>query len=143
MLGKSSWIKLIVWIISRATAVGMATSSSPPNISQAAKQRTGRIRFPPAMSEYRMDSEIRSVCGSGLTTDSSNAFVIAGCFAMIYSPRSNSVADPLATESAVDLGTKDGIVNAVAAYGQAKATVATASTGNFMVGDVVKDPGSG
>lgn len=41
----------MVWIISRATAVGMAISAVPPAISQAAMHMMGRIRFPPASSE--------------------------------------------------------------------------------------------
>ena len=38
----------IVWIISMATAVGIAVASDPPNISQAAMVMTGRTRLPPA-----------------------------------------------------------------------------------------------
>jgi hypothetical protein len=81
----------MVWIFSKATQVGMATSSDPPNISQAAKHKTGRTRLPPAIKEYRMDSQIKSVCDSGLTTESINALVMAGCLDMMYSFKSNSV----------------------------------------------------
>lgn len=70
----------------------MAASLVPPNISQAARQRTGRIRFPPAIREYRIDSEIKSVMGgSRLTQVASNAFVISGCMAIMYSFKLKSV----------------------------------------------------
>ncbi len=91
ILGKSSWIKLIVWIISRATAVGMACSCFPPNISHAAIQRTGLIRFPPAMREYPMDSQILSVSGIVDFTDASRAFSISSFLERRYSLRSKSV----------------------------------------------------
>ncbi len=45
-----------VWIISVAQAVGMAASIEPPSISAAARVRMGRMRFPPAIREYRIDS---------------------------------------------------------------------------------------
>lgn len=48
----------MVWIISVDTAVGMAASMVPPNISHAAIVRIGRTRLPPAMSEYRIASQI-------------------------------------------------------------------------------------
>ena len=81
----------MVWIISSATAVGMAIASVPPNISHAARHRTGLTLLPPAISEYLMESEIKFVMGgSGLTTDSSRAFVIAGCFDMMYAFRSKA-----------------------------------------------------
>lgn len=67
-------MRLIVCIISRATAVGIATFSLPPNISQAAKQRIGRIRFPPAINEYFIDSMIFSTLGLVAVRDSSRAF---------------------------------------------------------------------
>jgi len=60
IIGKSSWIKLIVWIISSAHAVGMTTSCAPPTISHAAIAKHGRILFPPASKEYLMDSCKRS-----------------------------------------------------------------------------------
>lgn len=56
-----------------ATAVGMAVSMLPPNISHAAMHRIGRIRLPPAMSEYRMDSVMVAVSGHEVTMDSPNA----------------------------------------------------------------------
>ena len=99
ILGKSSWIKLIVWIISKAAAVGMAASLLPPNISQAARHKTGRTRFPPAMREYLIASEIKSVMGGSILTQvSSRAFVISGCIDMTYSFKSKDV---LASASAV------------------------------------------
>ncbi|KAK9165599.1 hypothetical protein Scep_000790 [Stephania cephalantha] len=51
MQGRSSWIRDMVWIISTAQAAGMAEASSPPTSSQAAMQRAGRTRFPPARRE--------------------------------------------------------------------------------------------
>lgn len=48
----------MVWIISVLTAVGMAVSIEPPNISHAAIVSTGRTRLPPAMSEYFIASQI-------------------------------------------------------------------------------------
>jgi len=51
MAGRSSCTRDMVWIISMATAVAMAISSVPPNISHAAMHMMGRMRFPPAMRE--------------------------------------------------------------------------------------------
>lgn len=48
----------MVWIISVLTAVGIAVSIVPPNISHAAIVRTGRTRLPPAIREYRIASQI-------------------------------------------------------------------------------------
>jgi hypothetical protein len=73
MEGRSSWMSDMVWIISRPTAVGLATSMEPPNISQAAKHSIGRTRFPPAISEYRIDSTIKSVSVHEETSEASNA----------------------------------------------------------------------
>mmetsp|Transcript_15015 Transcript_15015/g.32260 ORF Transcript_15015/g.32260 Transcript_15015/m.32260 type:complete len:202 (-) Transcript_15015:327-932(-) len=56
MQGRSSCISDMVWIISSAHAVGMATEESSVNISHAAMHRAGRMRLPPASSEYRIDS---------------------------------------------------------------------------------------
>lgn len=42
----------MVCIISIAQAVGIACSMVPPTSSQAARHSAGRIRFPPARSEY-------------------------------------------------------------------------------------------
>src|SRR5580700_278121 len=39
---------------STAQASGMADASLPPTVSHAARQRTGRMRLPPAKMEYRM-----------------------------------------------------------------------------------------
>ena len=39
-----------------AHAAGIAVDSWPPTSSQAAMQRTGRTRLPPARREYRIDS---------------------------------------------------------------------------------------
>ena len=51
MAGRSSWISDMVCTISKATAVGMADSTDPPANAQAARQRMGRNRLPPANSE--------------------------------------------------------------------------------------------
>mmetsp|Transcript_9077 Transcript_9077/g.15595 ORF Transcript_9077/g.15595 Transcript_9077/m.15595 type:complete len:244 (+) Transcript_9077:826-1557(+) len=51
MQGRSSCMRLIVWIISSAHAVGMATLESSVNISHAAMQSAGRMRLPPASRE--------------------------------------------------------------------------------------------
>lgn len=56
MAGRSSWIRDMVWIISVLNAVGMAVSIEPPNISQEAIVSTGRMRLPPANSEYLIAS---------------------------------------------------------------------------------------
>jgi hypothetical protein len=86
----------MVWIISSATAAGMARASTSVllsvNISAAAKQSTGRMRLPPAMSEYIILSTIFFVSGSADTTDSCKAFSMAGSFSAKYDLRSNSVA---------------------------------------------------
>jgi len=68
----------MVWIISSAHAVGMATSMVPPMSSQAATQRQGRMRLPPASSEYLMDSCRRSGYISG--TESERACSMAAFF---------------------------------------------------------------
>jgi len=89
--GKSSWMRDIVWIISRATAAGIDACQfpSPANISHAARHSTGRIRFPPAMSEYFIASTIFSVCGSRHGTDSSSAFSMYGNLSAMYEFKSN------------------------------------------------------
>ena len=46
----------IVWIISKAHAVGIAWSMVPPTSSQDARQSAGLTLFPPASSEYLIDS---------------------------------------------------------------------------------------
>jgi hypothetical protein len=51
MAGRSSWISDIVWIISIATALGIACSTLPPTSSHAARHSTGRTRLPPASNE--------------------------------------------------------------------------------------------
>ena len=48
MEGRSSWMRDMVWIISREQAVGMACSMVPPISSQAARHSAGRTRLPPA-----------------------------------------------------------------------------------------------
>ena len=50
------------------------------------------MRLPPAINEYRIDSQIKSVCGSGLTTEASKASKMAGCLSIMYLFKSNSVA---------------------------------------------------
>lgn len=52
MDGRSSWIKDMVCMNSMAQAEGRACSMLPPTNSQAARQRAGRTRFPPASKEY-------------------------------------------------------------------------------------------
>jgi hypothetical protein len=64
----------MVWIISRATAVGIAIASFPPNISQAARHNIGLIRFPPAINEYFIDSIIFSTFGEVADKEFSRAF---------------------------------------------------------------------
>jgi hypothetical protein len=48
MAGRSSWIRLYVWIISTAQASAISASSAPPTASPAARTRMGRMRLPPA-----------------------------------------------------------------------------------------------
>mmetsp|Transcript_12700 Transcript_12700/g.39236 ORF Transcript_12700/g.39236 Transcript_12700/m.39236 type:complete len:221 (-) Transcript_12700:309-971(-) len=78
--GRSSWISDMVWIISIATAVGIACASVPPNISHAAMHITGRTRLPPASSEYRMLSTIFFVSGVVHWMDASRAASTAATF---------------------------------------------------------------
>ena len=73
-------MRLMVCIISSATAVGIATSCDPPSISHAAMQRTGRMRFPPAMREYDIASHMRSVWGTRDATDAASADSIGPSF---------------------------------------------------------------
>jgi hypothetical protein len=84
MDGKSSWMSDMVWIISIATAVGMATSSSPPNISHAAMHSTGRMRLPPANRLYFMDSMMCSTFGCDAVKEASSAFSTATIFLPMY-----------------------------------------------------------
>mmetsp|Transcript_34868 Transcript_34868/g.74342 ORF Transcript_34868/g.74342 Transcript_34868/m.74342 type:complete len:146 (-) Transcript_34868:73-510(-) len=81
----------MVWIISRATAVGMAMSCVPPTISHAARQSTGRMRFPPAMREYPIASHILSVWGIRDFTDAARASSIGPFFDRRYSSRLKAV----------------------------------------------------
>jgi hypothetical protein len=85
----------MVWIISNAIAVGRATrwasSRVGANISAAARHRTGRTRFPPAMREYRIASLTRSVLGGSTeATVSSSIASMAGRRLVMYSPRSKA-----------------------------------------------------
>eukprot|EP00955_Chlamydomonas_euryale_P024771 260907-Chlamydomonas_euryale.AAC.1 len=50
MDGRSSCINDMVWTISIAHAVGIATCRSPPTMSHAARHSAGRTRLPPASS---------------------------------------------------------------------------------------------
>lgn len=52
MEGRSSWMSDMVWMNSIAQADGRACSMLPPTSSQAARQRAGLTRLPPASSEY-------------------------------------------------------------------------------------------
>mmetsp|Transcript_8772 Transcript_8772/g.30122 ORF Transcript_8772/g.30122 Transcript_8772/m.30122 type:complete len:327 (+) Transcript_8772:419-1399(+) len=75
--GRSSWMRDMVWIISRAQAVGMhflsrkllfstsTSSSASPAVtsctsSKAARHSAGRMRFPPPSKEWRMAAWIVS-----------------------------------------------------------------------------------
>src|SRR3972149_90122 len=53
MAGRSSWISEYVWIISSATAAGIASSVSPPTASQARSVKSGPRRLPPAKTLWR------------------------------------------------------------------------------------------
>lgn len=64
----------MVWIISMATADGIACSIVPPTISHAARQSTGRTRLPPANSEYlgvriQAWTEVQGILRAGVLGD--------------------------------------------------------------------------
>lgn len=82
MQGRSSWMSDIVCTISIAQAVGMACSMVPPTSSQAMIVRMGRIRLPPAISEYLIDSLTTSgyCCG----VDASRAFSTTAARSIMY-----------------------------------------------------------
>ena len=65
--------------------------SSLLNISHAAIQSTGRIRLPPAKSEYDIASHIFSVCGMVDFTESANAASIGTTLEVRYSFRLKDV----------------------------------------------------
>ena len=63
--GRSSWISDMVWIISIATALGIACSTVPPTSSHAARHSTGRTLLPPASSEcLRRELDVRDATSS-------------------------------------------------------------------------------
>mmetsp|Transcript_18638 Transcript_18638/g.56304 ORF Transcript_18638/g.56304 Transcript_18638/m.56304 type:complete len:229 (+) Transcript_18638:1430-2116(+) len=90
MLGRSSWMSDMVWIISMAQAAGMAHSTVPPTSSAAARHSAGRTRLPPASNEYRIDSFTSS--GYCMGTDLSRAWSMSSARCFMYCLKSNASA---------------------------------------------------
>lgn len=63
--GRSSWMRLMVWIISIAHAAGIACLMRPPTSSHAARHSAGRTRLPPASSEYLSLQQVTLHVSSG------------------------------------------------------------------------------
>jgi len=56
--GRSSWMRLKVWIISIARPAGNVSGAFPPRLSHAIMASTGRILFPPDLRLYENASKI-------------------------------------------------------------------------------------
>lgn len=78
----------MVWIISTAQADGIAMGWAPPTSSQAAMQRMGRTRFPPASREYRIASWI--LTGARSKTAASSASFTVAAFPSMYALKSKA-----------------------------------------------------
>src|SRR5512139_2631050 len=92
--GRSSWIREYVWTYSTAHANGSRSPSLPPTAFPAARRRTGRTRFPPAVREYA----IASRSGEGARHASG-----ARCAARLPSTSPRSLASVAAAVNALSL----------------------------------------
>lgn len=81
-----------------AHALGMATDSSPPIMSQLAKHSIGLTRLPPPSKEYLMDS--CTVSGYAIGTAASSAAFTFSAVAMTYLLKSKSSAPQLVSTDA-------------------------------------------